>query len=439
MYKQQQLIDLLSGRRILIAGYGREGRSSHSLLQRFVPSAEVTIASNDEEIFACLEKAERDNTPFDFILKSPGIPSMKFEGRCNLDTITSQTDFFLQLFGSQTIAVTGTKGKSTTTTLIWHILNNAFGHRRHVLLAGNMGIPLFDILPDIDNDTLIVAEFSCHQLENIHVGPHIGIILNLYQEHLDHYHNYLDYQMAKMQMMLRQQKNDYCFYCTDSQELDNLANKLRPNVVSTLHPYSLSEAKNSNVARMETSLRGDHNLSNIYAVWQATSLVGITEEIFAQGLATFKGLPHRLECVGTVAGVTFYNDSISTIPEATIAAVEALGNVNTLILGGFDRGIDYSPLCSYLANPDKAGAKIRNIVYVGKAGRRMFSEWSNNPVLSAKNSLIEDNYNIIVPWCLHNTQQGSVCLLSPAAASYDAFTNFEHRGNTYKQLIHSLS
>ena len=190
---------------------------------------------------------------------------------------------------------------------------------------------------------------------------------------------------------------------------------------------------------METSLRGDHNLSNIYAVWQATSLVGINEEVFAQGLANFKGLPHRLECVGTVAGVTFYNDSISTIPEATIAAVEALGNVNTLILGGFDRGIDYSPLCSYLANPDKASAKIRNIVYVGKAGRRMFSEWSNNPVLSAKNSLIEDDYNIIVPWCLHNTQQGTVCLLSPAAASYDAFTNFEHRGNTYKQLIHSLS
>ena len=439
MYKQQQLIDLLSGRRILIAGYGREGRSSHSLLQRFVPFADVTIASNDEEIFACLEKAERDNTPFDFILKSPGIPSMKFEGRCNLDTITSQTDIFLQLFGSQTIAVTGTKGKSTTTTLIWHILNNAFGNSRHVLLAGNMGIPLFDILPDIDSDTLIVAEFSCHQLENIHVGPHIGIILNLYQEHLDHYHNYLDYQMAKMQMMLCQQKNDHCFYCTDSQELDNLANKLRPNVVSTLHPYSLSDAKNSIVARMETSLRGDHNLSNIYAVWQATSLVGINEEVFAQGLATFKGLPHRLECVGTVAGVTFYNDSISTIPEATIAAVEAIGNVNTLILGGFDRGIDYSPLGSYLANPDKAGAKIRNIVYVGKAGRRMFSEWSINPVLSAKNSLIEDDYNIIVPWCLHNTQQGSVCLLSPAAASYDAFTNFEHRGNTYKQLIHSLS
>ena len=119
--------------------------------------------------------------------------------------------------------------------------------------------------------------------------------------------------------------------------------------------------------------------------------------------------------------------------------MEAIGNVNTLILGGFDRGIDYSPLGSYLANPDKAGAKIRNIVYVGKAGRRMFSEWSNNPVLSAKNSLIEDDYNIIVPWCLHNTQQGTVCLLSPAAASYDAFTNFEHRGNTYKQLIHSLS
>ena len=240
MYRQQQLDDLLANRRILIAGYGREGKSTHALIEQYVPSAVVTVAANDDEIFRCLDESK--NNPFDLIIKSPGIPTMKLEGLCNPETITSQTDLFLQIYGDQTIAVTGTKGKSTTTTLIFHVLKTTFADTRKVILAGNMGIPLFDILPQIDHDTVVVAEFSCHQLENIHRAPHIGIILNLYQEHLDHYHSYLDYQMAKMQMMLRQQTGDHCFYCTDSPDLALLVKELSPKVCSTLHPYALDQA-----------------------------------------------------------------------------------------------------------------------------------------------------------------------------------------------------
>ena len=431
MYRQQQLDNLLANRRILIAGYGREGKSTHALLQQCVPDAQVTVAANDQEIYACLDEAQ--SRPYDLVVKSPGIPTMKLEGRCNLDTVTSQTDIFLQLFADQTLAVTGTKGKSTTTALIHHVLQTSFGNTRKVIMAGNMGIPLFDIIPQIDSTTIVVAEFSCHQLENIHRAPHIGIILNLYQEHLDHYHSYRDYQMAKMQIMLRQHPGDHCLYCTDSPDLRTLAEELEPHTCSALLPYSIGKAKQSPVAGMPSPLHGDHNLSNTYAAYLSSALLGITAEQFALALTTFHGLPHRLEQVGTYHGITFYNDSISTIPEATIAALNALEPVDTLILGGFDRGIDYTPLGTYLSKH----SGIRNLVFVGKAGQRMKDEWQSltpNP-LSGRNTLSENDYKQIVAWCYSHTHPGTICLLSPAAASYDSFTNFEHRGNTYKEYI----
>lgn len=440
MYKQEQLTALLADRRILIAGYGREGQSTHALLRRLLPEAPVDIARNDEEIFACLAK-----TSYDSIIKSPGIPTMKFEGRCDLDTITSQTDLFLQVYGSQTLAVTGTKGKSTTTTLLHHLLRNSFPER-NVVLAGNMGIPLFDILDQLDERSLVVAEFSCHQLENIHRGPHIGILLNLYQEHLDHYHDYHGYQMAKMQMVLRMDEHDHCFYCTDSHDLQAIVEQQESNISATLHPYSLSTAQHSPIAQWKTSLCGDHNLCNIYAAVSAARLAGAPEKSLQDALTTFKGLPHRLELVGTYNNglsartpgqpghrVTFYNDSISTIPEATIAAIEALQKVNTLILGGFDRGIDYHILGDFLRqNP--LGQQVQNIVFVGQAGRRMMQEWD----LPDRNTLVEDDYTLIVPWCYTFTESDRICLLSPAAASYDAFKNFEERGDTFKKLVESI-
>ncbi|MBR5354463.1 MAG: UDP-N-acetylmuramoyl-L-alanine--D-glutamate ligase [Bacteroidales bacterium] len=432
MYRQQQFNDLVAGKRILIAGYGREGRSTHCLLQRLAPASCLTVATNDDEIFKALEQAARCNQPYDLVVKSPGIPTMKLEGRCELDTVTSQCDLFLQVYGDLTVGVTGTKGKSTTATLLGHVLSSSLPDR-HVVVAGNMGVPLFDIVDEVDEQTVVVAELSCHQLENIHRGPHVGIILNFYQEHLDHYHSYRDYQMAKMQMMLRQEAGDHCFFCTDSADLVERVTEYKARIIATLHPYSIQEARQSDIAQMPTALHGDHNLSNSFAVQQAAALYGVSLTQFAQALASFHGLPHRLERVGTYRDITFYNDSISTIPEATIAALQALPQTNTLILGGFDRGIDYSPLANFLTSQNG----IDNIVFVGKAGLRMKEEWeqlSPSP-LEGKNLLVENNYTTIVAWCYRHTYPNTICLLSPAAASYDSFDNFEHRGNTYKELI----
>lgn len=421
---------ILQDKKILIAGYGREGKSSHALLQKLFPGKPFDIAQNNEEIHSLLAQ-----NSYDLILKSPGIPTFVFEGHCDLDIISSQTDLFLQAYGNQTIGISGTKGKSTTTSLIYHSLQWAVNTGKEVrispkapvckkvILAGNIGIPLFDILDQINDSSIIVAEFSCHQLENIHRGPHIGILLNLFQEHLDHYHDYMGYKMAKMQMALRQIPGDHFFYSTDNVELADLVSQQR--ICSQLHPYALKDAEE--VASLQSTLQGDHNRSNILVVWRALQLMQMDKNTFANALAAFSGLPHRLERVGEFAGITFYNDSISTIPAACEAAVKALGNVDTLILGGFDRGIDYAPLAAFLD-----ATAIRNLVFVGKAGSRIHALLQHP---EKYNILLEDNYEKIVPWCFEHTAKGSICLLSPAAASYDAFKNFEHRGETFKRLV----
>ncbi|MBR1550048.1 MAG: UDP-N-acetylmuramoyl-L-alanine--D-glutamate ligase [Bacteroidales bacterium] len=457
MYREEQLKALLAGHRILIAGYGREGKSAERLIQRLLPDADYTVATQVESGKWKTESGEwRQDWPFDMVIKSPGIPNFQFS-ILNFQ-LTSLTDLFLQVYGDLTIGVTGTKGKSTTASLIHHLLPGS-------ILAGNIGIPLFDILDDLHEDSLVVAELSCHQLENIHRGPHIAVLLNLFQEHLDHYEDYLGYKMAKMQIALRQQPGDHFFYCTDNQELSDLTAAHVSDMRSMLHPYSLSNATADERRLIDACpLKGEHNRSNILVACRVYTLLsqaqapdsspGLGElpnskasvtcsspklgegdrraavvEECVHRLSIFHGLRHRIEYLGNHAGIHWYDDSISTIPEAAIAAVQALGRVDTLILGGFDRGIDYSPLVDFLTEHP-----VPNLVFVGQAGRRINSQFS---ILNSQ-FLVEDDYTKIVPWCATHTPQGGVVLLSPAAASYDAFKNFEHRGDFFAELIKRL-
>ncbi len=423
MYREEQLKTLLEGHKILIAGYGREGKSAERLIQRLVPDAQYTIATQVENGKWKTESGEwRTDWPFDMVIKSPGIPNFQFS-IFNFQ-LTSLTDLFLQVYGDMTIGVTGTKGKSTTASLIHHLLPGS-------ILAGNIGIPLFDILDDLREDSLVVAELSCHQLENIHRGPHIAVLLNLFQEHLDHYENYMGYKMAKMQIALKQQTGDHFFYCTDNEELRLLVKSYELRVKSELHPYSINNITSEEQELLGACpLEGEHNRSNALVACRVAQLITHHSSfIIKETLASFRGLRHRMEKIGTVAGITWYDDSISTIPAAAIAAVKALGRVDTLILGGFDRGIDYTPLVDFLNE-----YPIKNLVFVGQAGRRIHSS-----LITHHSSLIEDDYTKIVPWCAEHTPQGGVVLLSPAAASYDAFRNFEHRGDFFREQIFKLN
>ena len=426
---------LLEQRRILVAGYGREGQSAERLIRRLLPEAPLQVALQVENGQWKTDSDEwRADWPFDLVVKSPGIPT--FHLPSSAFRLTSLTDLFLQVYGDLTIGVTGTKGKSTTASLIHHLLPGS-------ILAGNIGIPLFDILDELREDSLVVAELSCHQLEVLHRGPHIAVLLNLFQEHLDHYENYRGYKMAKMQIALKQRKGDHFFYCTDNEELRALVESGKWKVESCLHPYSLSDITDDERRLLDACpLYGDHNRSNALVACRVASLAEPldgerrTENVLrhpalCSSLSTFHGLRHRLEKIGTFAGVTWYDDSISTIPAATMAAVQSLGRVDTLVLGGFDRGIDYTPLADFLRD-----APLRNVVFVGKAGKRIYEELSSSRFPFS--ILIEDDYTKLVPWCAAHTPQGGVVLLSPAAASYDAFRNFEHRGDFFREQIMKL-
>jgi len=399
-----EITNLLKDKNIAILGFGREGKSSLRFIRKHLPEKQVTILDKNridiqdtKTTMVCGDNYLNDLNAYDIILKTPGI-SLENLKDIDAEKIYSQTAFFLQYFGKQTIGVTGTKGKSTTASLIYHILKES---GKKVILAGNIGIPFFDIVENIDEDTIIVAELSAHQLEFVNHSPHIAVLLNLYQEHLDHFTSFSSYCEAKFNITKYQNENDLFIYHKEDDRITKLLTQDKLN----RYFYTFT------------------NKTNYEAAVVTCKQIGISEAGIASAIASFVPLEHRQEFVGEKHGILFYNDSISTVSEATIYALKTLKNVNTLILGGFDRGIDYRVLYDYLQkNP------VENVVFMGPAGIRMKTEWNSK-------GIIEDDMQKIVSYAITHTQKGKICLLSPAAASYDQYTNFEERGKKFKECV----
>ena len=450
----------LEGKNVLLLGFGREGQSSYRLIRRVLPELQLTIADVDESVrenellkgdhfvdFHLGEGYLEGLNTFGRILKSPGISLKDIPYDFDPSFITSQTDLFLRRFSRQVIGVTGTKGKSTTVTLIHHILKLA---EKESLLMGNIGRPAFDVIDEIGPATNLVFELSSHQLEYISRSPHIAVILNLFQEHLDAYRSFHDYQVAKMNIAKYQVPDDYFLYNNDDEKIRQLISSMDlPGHFLTFSFHTVSSEgcymQNGQIVyssggqtedilnlNRKIKLKGDHNLMNIMAAAGVCKQLGIEREIIAEGISSFRGLEHRIEYVGEYNGIHFYDDSIATIPEACMEAVKALGNVDTLILGGFDRGIDYSGLAKFLS-----ASGVRNLIFTGEAGRRIMHEIRE--IKNANQTLylifrFDEFYDI----ALNVTKHGSVCLLSPAAASYDEFQNFEMRGKRFKELVRRM-
>ena len=414
--KRAALIKLLKPHKIAILGYGREGQSTHKLIKSLLPEKEVLIA-DDKSLMADCTLQDECLKSCTLYIKTPGISMKKLQG-LDREKITSQTDIFLQLYSNQTIGITGTKGKSTTSNLVYKILlDQGFD----VLLAGNIGVPLLDIISNIKEDTIIVAELSAHQLQFIHTSPKVSILLNLFEEHLDHFDSYEQYKESKYNIATKQTKQGVFIFNKDSKEINALLEKTP--LQSRQKPFSKDEAT------IEANyLKGEHNQMNILSAILASQEFGAKKEEAETTAKNFQPLAHRLEYVGEKNGVVYYNDSISTIPQATLEALKALKKVQTLILGGMDRGIDYSPLVEQIGE-----FEVKNIACVGQAGKRIYKEMKERA--NNYNCLLSDDYKEIVSWCKANTQKEKICLLSPAASSYDMFTNFEHRGEVFKQLI----
>ena len=418
------IVRRLSEKSILIAGFGREGQSTLRFMQKYLPHAVVGIADKNESAFQNVDKGRyklftgddylKAASDFDIVIKTPGI-SLK-DVDIDLSKISSQTDLFLEAFHSQVIGITGTKGKSTTSTLIYHLLKES---GKDVILAGNIGIPIFDCVDNINRSTIIVYELSAHQLQFINRSPHVGILLNVFEEHLDHFGTFEKYKDAKINVLRYMNERDVAVLnnkmCFEAALLDKR--------YVDFENYNFDDY---DIKWDEIPLLGEHNKTNVKAALCACHSFGLTIYELIPHLYAFKPLEHRQEYVGLFNGVKFFNDSISTIPQATIAALNTIKNVDFLLLGGFDRGIDYEPLVDYLKEN-----VLPYILVTGEAGQTMKNKLKaadyKGEILEYTD--MESAFEIIK----RLAKSGDVCLLSPAAASYDRYKNFEERGRIFKE------
>ena len=408
------ILNRLRGKRILILGFGREGKSSLAFLQKHLPEAVVAVADKNpmEGVTHSGDRYLEAIFDYDIVIKTPGI-SLKDVDVKGVE-ITSQTDLFLSQFHSQTIGISGTKGKSTTTSLIYHLLKES---GRDAILTGNIGIPCFDVMEQIKPESIVVYELSAHQLEYVHNSPRVGVLLNVFEEHLDHFGTFERYKHAKFNLLRFMGEEDFAVV-HDSLMMETLGLGVN-NVVFSNMEFDIEEEA--------LPVLGPHNLLNVKAALCACSAYGIDVREVVPHLYSFKPLEHRLERVGTFGGVTFVNDSISTIPQATIAACQTLGRADFLLLGGFDRDIDYTPLVDYMAEHP-----VPHLLFTGKAGERMMQLMQKRGV--ASQLVVYHSMEEAFDYLKGQAKAGDVCLLSPAASSYDQYKNFEERGSKFKRL-----
>lgn len=457
------------GKKILILGFGKEGRSTYHMLRQLEGTLDLFIMDQNDEVAKDYVKGQKDvhtvvldssdylrnMDAFDLIFKTPGLPGYLLKSLPK-EAITSQTELFLEYLGDRTIGITGTKGKSTTSSIITHVLEDA-GIK--VKLVGNIGQPALESLIDDDGETIYTYEMSSFQTEFLQVGPKIGVILNLFQEHLNNYEGYEAYQESKLQLFKAEIKepskqtliygcdnhilcekikalrviNDDRHYVAFGQLLKNsMSDKgyfLDGDKIVKQDDKGVTEISHTDFSR---KILGEHNLLNSLVAFIAvdalvdSELIGpIDPDAIIRSLRTFRGLPHRLEEVGTFKKITFYNDSISTVPEATVMAMKAIKDLDTVIIGGFDRKIGYQYLASYLDAEEAV-----KIICLPETGHQVYELlWDKERAY-----LVEDMVEAVVK-AYQITDPGKSCLLSPAASSYNQYKNFEERGDHFVECI----
>lgn len=391
------IIDKLNGKRILIWGYGREGQSTEQFLKRCCKPASVEIFEGKRDGF--------NEDDYDWIVKSPGIVYHE----ANLKYL-SQTEIFLEEYRDRVIGITGTKGKSTTSSMLYTVLKECSGKK--VIILGNIGQPCLDYFEEVDDNTIVVFEMSCHQLAHTEVSPHIAIFLNFYEEHLDYYETVERYFRAKSNVARYQKAGDYFFKGDNVPEIETKAQVI--------------EMKRWCEQPFDLNVLGEHNIYNAQFVhYIAVKLLGCNEAEVLESMKRFKGLPHRLEHIGDVNGVAFYDDSISTIPEATISAIKSVPDVQTVLIGGMDRGINYDVLIRFIKEN-----KQYKYICMYDSGKRIY-----DAVGECAQCRYVPDLELAVEEAKQVTESGKACVLSPAAASYGYFKNFEERGEVFKQYV----
>ncbi len=373
-------------KKVGILGYGREGKVTEKYLKKKYPNLIIEILDQARDKNYLDKQAN-----YDLLIKTPGIPKEKIK-----IPYTTAANIFFSENKNFTIGITGSKGKSTTASLIYEILKNA---KKKVRLLGNIGNPMLEtLMGPVERDEIFIIELSSYMLDDIEYSPNIAVLLNLFPEHMTYHGSVQNYYNAKRNIFKFQNKGDIA---------------LRPPFNVKL-PFKKSEIK----------LLGEHNIENIKVAVKVTRILGVSDQNIRQTVSDFKGLPHRLEYVGEFKGIKFYDDAISTAPESTIEAIKALPKTNTIFLGGEDRGYDFRNLEKVLRK-----SAIKNIVLFPETGRRILKSKKGFKILET-NSMEK-----AVDFAFRNTRKGKICLLSTASPSYSIWKNFEEKGDLFKKFV----
>lgn len=459
----------LKNKSIVIFGLGLEGAKMLEFLQEAFPGKVIGLADQKTldqlsvEIKEGIQKSNNfrlhlgpervsDISEYEVIIKSPGIPPhippVRRAIQCGR-VVTSLTAIFFANCSGKIVGVTGTKGKSTTSALIHSILK-AGGLDSY--LVGNIGITPLEYLQQTKSTTYFVYELSSHQLEGLRQSPHIAVILNIFPEHLDYYKDFEEYARAKENITRYQSSNDTLIYNTAFPVLRQIADQTHAQTI----PFSINESfchgyfvsgdyivRGSGEAGMERIIRqsdipliGKHNRENVIAAIAMAELIGVSTKDIVNGVINFKPLEYRLEPIGTYKSITFYNDPLATIPQATIEAIEALGdNVYTVILGGYDRHLDFSQLGEYIIK-----SRIKVLILFPTTGKRIWEAVSKHKIAGSflPECFFVENMEEAVSIAYAHTEKNKICLHSPASPSFGVFSDYRHRGDLFKHYVVEL-
>jgi len=403
--------ELQTFKKILILGYGKEGKSVEQFLKKNTPQSVLLTADEKDGDDYLLKQKEAD-----LVVRSPGV---KIE--YILKKWTTATNIFFGNFPGVIVGVTGTKGKSTTAALTAAMLQQKINDVR---LIGNIGSPMLDELETATKDTVAVVELSSYQLADINYSPHIALVVNWYPEHKDFHGSFEAYKQAKQNSILFQKEEDCFIFDPNEKEVVGWVSLTKAQALPYIGEFPFDEGK--------VPLIGPHNRRNIQGALTVARLFGVTDQEAQVAVYSFIPLPHRLQKVGIYKNITFYDDAISTTPESTIAALQSLSPVGTLFLGGKDRGYDFSQLVKILKEK-----QIKSLVLFPETGLRIKEELNTiegyNPTILETSDMKE-----AVSFAYDHCPQKNICLLSTASPSYSLWKNFEEKGDLFQKYVKLL-
>ncbi len=445
----------LRGKRVLVVGLARTGVATALFCAARGASVTATDARAENEIGEAITPlrsagvelelgGHRENSFLeqDLIVPSPGVPAdapQLQSARAKGVTIWSEVELADRFLNGRLIGITGSNGKTTTTSLIEHILRNA---GLSVILAGNIGTPLIARVEETKDDTITVVELSSFQLELIETfRPNISVFLNLTADHLDRHHTLEAYGRAKARIFENQTEADSAVLNADDPATTPLA-PARPHVNWFSRKQRVAQGafvredeivfrhdgeEETILNLRDIPLAGAHNVENVLAAVAATRLAGAGPAAIARGVRSFAGVEHRLEFVAEIAGVRYYNDSKATNVDATLKALDAFPGRILVVLGGKDKDSDYTLLQKPLRE------KSILALLIGAAAEKIEKQIAGSVAIERAGTIER-----AVEIASHASRPGDVVLLAPACASFDQFQNYEHRGRVFKDLVHNL-